>query len=207
MRLCGLGADWFYVSEKPTTVAQYQAITQSQARNNANLPAAASPSPPQCDISLSDAIRFSRMLSELEQKAYFLLNIDLGKDYPPIPQARSGQQIYVLPDINQLKILSLTNYAPSCALWINSPWQPNDLDSERALERFAVSFNIVWDPLRLFADSVTFGELPFARYPQLGFAVVTPTQTGWNLRWQRLLNKMAANAAAQPPANPAPPEQ
>ncbi len=208
MRLCRQGKDVFYVSDKPITAAQYQAVTQPPAGDNANLATANDiPSPPKTDVSFTEAMSFCRQLSQFEQNAYMLLNMNRGNHYPLIPQAGTDKQLYVLPDNSQLKILSLASYTPPCALWINSPWPPNDLDTERALERFAVSFTIVWDPLRRFVGSETFGELPFARYPQLGFAVVTHPQTGWNQRWQRLLNKMDADVAARGANTPALPAQ
>ncbi|MDQ0288212.1 hypothetical protein [Oligosphaera ethanolica] len=198
MRLCGQGKEWFYVSEQPITEAQYQAVIQPQAGDSAKAPATDSPSPAKTDVSLTNAIRFCGMLTRLEQRNLLLPNISRANRYPPIPKAGNENHTYVLPDNNQLNILSLTSYTPSCAIWINSPWLPNDSDTERALERFAVSFNIVWDPRRLFAESTTFGELPFARYPQLGFVIVTHRNTGWYLRWQHLLDKMDAANAEQP---------
>lgn len=208
MLLCRQGKDAFYVSENPITEAQYEAVTQPAAGANVNLAAAKDiPSPIKTELNLNEALHFCRRLSQLEQNAYLLLNINRGSHYPLIPQAGAERQLYALPDNKQLQVLSLAGYTPPCALWINSPWPPVDLEAERAQERFAVSFNIVWDPLGHLAGGKTFGELPFARYQQLGFAVVTPLQTGWNLRWQRLLNKMDADLATRGVNAPALPEQ
>ncbi|MGI5922879.1 MAG: hypothetical protein ACOX9E_02935 [Lentisphaeria bacterium] len=208
MLLCRQGRDAFYVSEKPISVAQYQALTQPMAGTNVNLADAKDiPSPTKTGLNLVEALHFCHLMSRFEQNAYILLNINRGNYYPLIPQARTEKQLYALPDNKQLQLLSLAGYSPTCALWINSPWPPSDLETERAQERFAVSFNIVWDPQEHFAGGKTFGELPFARYQQLGFVVVTPLQTGWNLRWQRLLNKMDADLAARGGDIPALPAQ
>lgn len=173
MRRYGQGRHAIYISEKPISQAQYQAIVHGKTDGAETA---------QTELSAPEAMAFCQLLSAREQQAY------------------------LLPDLNQLKVLSLTGYNSPCALWINSAWLPDDLDNDRALERFAMAYKMVWDPQKLFASGVTFGELPFARHPQLGFCVVTAIQNGWNMRWQRLLNSLNTEEAIPPPTTPALPQ-
>lgn len=167
MQLLGKGRDAFYVSATPITTQQFLAVNQGLPANSTPAPDADNKTPRQGSITFAQAEEFCRNLSAFER-----LN-------------------YALPDAKQQSILSQESYAPGCALWINNHWNPNDLDATRLNDRFAMSFFVIWDPQQCLANGVLFGELPFASSPQLGLAVVTGQETGWLLRWQRILIEMS----------------
>ena len=115
------------------------------------------------DISLIDAVNFSRWLTEKEGVGYRL------------------------PELAEVMILHRAGVLPDSAVWTLTPWRPNDdLEFGRMCDRFGVKLYHVWDPRRVFGGEISWGELPEACYPGLGFLVVTSAKTGWLDRWNRI---------------------
>ncbi len=192
MRLVGTGREMFYVSSRPIPGASFQALRAAQAA--APAPAApdataqaAAPAPAPApapagtalaapaggvpvgdsssagDISLVEAVNFTRWLSEQEGVGYRL------------------------PEVAEVTILHRAGVLPDSAVWTLTPWRPaDDLEFGRMCDRFGVKLYHVWDPRRIFGGEIFWGELPEARYPGLGFLVVTSAQTGWLDRWNRI---------------------
>ncbi|HOG51236.1 MAG TPA: SUMF1/EgtB/PvdO family nonheme iron enzyme [Lentisphaeria bacterium] len=169
MRLVGAGREMFYVSSRPIPGASFQALQTVQTPAPAN-PAPAAPtaastgdSAPAGDISMAEAVNFTRWLSEQEGVGYRL------------------------PEVAEVTVLQRAGVLSESAVWTLTPWRPaNDLEFGRMCERFGVTLYHIWDPKRVFGGEVFWGELPEARYPGLGFLVVTSAQTGWLERWNRI---------------------
>lgn len=163
MRLVGAGRGMFYVSSRPIPGASFQAL---QAAPTAPAPATAAPageSAPTGDISMAEAVNFTRWLSEQEGVGYRL------------------------PEVAEVTVLQRAGVLPESAVWTLTPWRPaDDLEFGRMCERFGVTLYHVWDPKRVFGREIFWGELPEARYPGLGFLVVTSARTGWLERWNRI---------------------
>lgn len=98
---------------------------------------------------------------------------------------------YVMPGMREVKVLAQYKLIPSIPIWTSAPWQPQTPEDERMLKRFGVTMLSIWDPGRSLKRDTVFGELPFAKYDNLGFYVVTPTSTGWQFRWNKIIASFA----------------
>jgi len=98
--------------------------------------------------------------------------------------------IYRLPGMPELKILSQLNMTPSKAVWSSHIWWEDDLENTRMSDRFGVKLYMIWDPGNTIGRGVTFGELPFARHPNVAYYLVTSGRTGIQNRWNRIINSM-----------------
>ena len=98
--------------------------------------------------------------------------------------------IYRLPGMSELKILSQLNMMPVKAVWSSHLWSSDDPETARMSERFGVKLYMIWDPENTFGRGVTFGELPFARHPNVAYYLVTSSRTGIQRRWNRIINSM-----------------
>lgn len=76
-----------------------------------------------------------------------------------------------------------------CAIWTNSAWEGPNAAARKVRERFGVAMKVAWDPNKKFGAGSVVGELPFASYDHLAFAVVTSRRTGRIHRWNRLRTK------------------
>lgn len=104
--------------------------------------------------------------------------------------------MFRLPEWSELQALSAESAtAYSVALWTQSRWEPAQAWEElQAGKRFGMTFYSVWDPHGLLSASNTGAtpvrELRAASYRALGFVVVTPTQTGSAIRYQKLVAEL-----------------
>ncbi|HQL86421.1 MAG TPA: SUMF1/EgtB/PvdO family nonheme iron enzyme [Lentisphaeria bacterium] len=162
MRLVGAGREMFYVSSRPIPGASFQALQAVQAQAAKNT-ASTGDSAPTGDVSMAEAVNFTRWLSEQEGVGYRL------------------------PEVAEVTVLQRGGVLPENAVWTLTPWRPDDdLEFGRMCERFGVTLYHVWDPKRVLGGEIFWGELPEARYPGLGFLVVTSARTGWLERWNRI---------------------
>ena len=98
--------------------------------------------------------------------------------------------VFMLPGMTELRILSQLNMNPPKAVWSSHVWTNDDTESARMSERFGVKFYMIWDPANTIGRGVTFGELPFARHPQVAYYLVTSRGTGMQHRWNRIMSSM-----------------
>lgn len=168
MRLLGRGQNAFYVSARPVPVNLYQrfleSLPPSPARDAWSAHAASTAAEaPLTGVAWHEARRFCQWLS-----------------------AQEGAE-YRLPTAAEAQALAALLAADRPAFWGADAWVPGDHTERRDLRRFAVTMVTVWDPgARLASKPGAFGEVPFARYPELTVFVVTVRQTGIAQRWQRL---------------------
>ena len=95
-----------------------------------------------------------------------------------------------MPELKELKAMSQNRLTPDCAVWSVSKFNGNDIEQDRIMERFGVSMYMVWDSPQKLGRGRLFAELPNAKYPALGCYVVTDLRTGWNKRWNKVLEKL-----------------
>ena len=118
-------------------------------------------------------------------------NMTLGEAYKEsLKLSESEGGVYRLPGLTELKILSQLNMTPSKAVWSSHIWSSDEPENARMSERFGVKLYMIWDPGNTFGRGVTFGELPFARYPNVAYYLVTSSKTGIQKRWNRVINSM-----------------
>ena len=92
--------------------------------------------------------------------------------------------------MSELRILSQLNMLPPKAVWSLHLWSYDDPENARMFERFGVKLYMIWDPKNLLGRGVTFGELPFARHPNIAYYLVTSSRTGIQNRWNRIMNSL-----------------
>ncbi|MBQ6470822.1 MAG: hypothetical protein IJJ33_02460 [Victivallales bacterium] len=105
--------------------------------------------------------------------------------------------IYALPGQEQLSVLEQRKIFPEQPIWTARQWTPEENGEEQMLERFGVQEYLVWNPKGVLGARKSFGELPFARYPQMAVYLVTSSRTGWNVRWKSIMQKMANQPAGK----------
>lgn len=99
--------------------------------------------------------------------------------------------LYKLPTMAEMKLMNQVGFKPVCAIWSIQPWGVDDPDVVRMSERFGVKMYWIWDPACKLGRQPTFGELKFAKFPSLGYYLVTGAKTGWQNRWDRIIADMA----------------
>ena len=99
--------------------------------------------------------------------------------------------VYKLPTMAEMKLMNQAGFKPICAIWSIQPWGMEDADVVRMAERFGVKMYWIWDPACKLGRQPTFGELKFAKYPALGYYLVTSARTGWQNRWDKIVAEMA----------------
>ncbi|MCR4575483.1 MAG: hypothetical protein K5787_17130 [Lentisphaeria bacterium] len=104
---------------------------------------------------------------------------------------------YQIPELKQLKLLPTFNVLPAKAVWSITAWSPDDINYSRAVERFGVKFQTVWDPKHLLSELDFIGELPNATYKNLGFIVTTSIRTGIRQRLETLMKRVNDEAQDQ----------
>ena len=97
---------------------------------------------------------------------------------------------YRLPETKQLMQLPSINMLPQKAVWSATAWAPDDVNHNRAVERFGVVFQTIWDPGHLLSDLDFAGELPNAAYKNLGFIVTTSIKTGIRQRVESIAKRV-----------------
>ena len=105
--------------------------------------------------------------------------------------------IYALPGQEQLNVLEQRKVFPEQPIWTSRPWAPEENGEQQMMERFGVKEYLVWNPKGVLGPRKTFGELPFAKYPQMAVYLVTSSRTGWNVRWKSIMQKMANQPAVK----------
>lgn len=105
--------------------------------------------------------------------------------------------IYALPGQEQLSVLEQRKIFPEQPIWTARPWAPEENGEQQMLERFGVKEYLIWNPKGVLGPRKSFGELPFAKYPQMGVYLVTSARTGWNVRWKNIMQKMANQPAVK----------
>jgi len=147
----------FYTSEKLVSCQQFAAFLKERASDMA----ATSPEGnlPVTHLTWDLAREFCRWLSVLE-------NIT-----------------YRLPTVEEAALIG--DRFPH-AIWTESTWEGPDATARKVRERFGTSMKVIWDPKSKVVSDPLVGELPFAAYDQLAFAVVTSQKTGRIDRWNRL---------------------
>ncbi len=161
MVLVGQGAKAFYVSKEPVGGSLFAAFRQSlpaSDRDKEMLPAAGGGSGA-VSVPWSTAARFCRWM-----------------------QARLKAPCR-LPTVNELELACPNSEQ---ALWSESEWKGPNASADSARQRFGVKMMSIWDPAGSLGTGQVFGEVLFARYPGLGFRVVTSQMTGKIERWNRL---------------------
>lgn len=98
--------------------------------------------------------------------------------------------LYKLPDAAEVRVLSQLDMKPAKAIWTLQGWGDDDAENVRMSQRFGVKMYTVWDPQGTMGRGVTFGELLFARYQEIGYYLVTSSRTGWLDRWNRIAASM-----------------
>ncbi|NLF17850.1 MAG: SUMF1/EgtB/PvdO family nonheme iron enzyme [Lentisphaerae bacterium] len=168
MRLVGQGSGAFYVSTAPVTVGLFRrflsALPEHPDRQAwAGHAASTADEAPLTGVAWYEARRFSEWLS-----------------------GREGFECR-LPRVEEARAIAALSPAQPLAFWSADAWTPPDPAERRDLKRFALSLVTAWDPqANLAPQPGAFGEVPWARYPDLTLYVVTPSQTGVAQRWQRL---------------------
>lgn len=102
------------------------------------------------------------------------------------------QAVYTIPGKKVFESLAQFNMFPNEAVWSSTEWKTDDVGQIRAIERFGVKLQQIWDPKQRLSSEQFIGELPIAHYESLGFLVITPAMTGIARRWQ-LLSQQVAN--------------
>ena len=93
---------------------------------------------------------------------------------------------YSLPKVAQLKMLPSMELPFENAIWTSDIWQGTTSDVPDTLARFETTMRVVWDPASTLGRGAFFGELEFAHYPKLRAYAVTPSRTGWMIRWNTI---------------------
>jgi len=174
MRLVKHGADSFYVSDGPVSRGTVRVLLSrfagspdsGDAPSADSEPGGAASGAPATRLTWHSARRLCRYLSESERR------------------------VYRLPTIAELKALHAARIMPPVAVWSNTEWRHADVRERTMAERFGIKMVAVWDPAQMLSDEHLFPEFPFAEYPQIGFVVVTGTDTGRAARWARLKPRM-----------------
>ena len=99
--------------------------------------------------------------------------------------------VYKLPTMAEMKLMNQTGFKPTCAIWSIQPWGVENADFVRMSDRFGVKMYWIWDPACKLGRQPTYGELKFAKFPSLGYYLVTNAKTGWQNRWDKIIADMA----------------
>ncbi len=119
-------------------------------------------------------------------------NVTLEEAYSYVRDfSQREKAVYKLPTMAEMKLMNQTGFKPICAIWSIEPWGTEDPDAVRMSERFGVKLYWIWDPACKLGRQPTFGELKFAKFPSLGYYIVTSAKTGWQIRWDKIIADMA----------------
>ena len=151
--------------------------------------------PPPASFKTSGGIEFK--LVSAGANSFYISASPLGEDATleeaykaALALSEKERGVFMLPGMAELKILSQLNMNPPKAVWSSYVWTNDDSENARMSERFGVKFYMIWDPANMLGRGVTFGELPFARHPQVAYYLVTSRRTGMQYRWNRIISSM-----------------
>ena len=151
--------------------------------------------PPPASFKTSGGIEFK--LVSAGANSFYISASPLGEDTTleeaykaSLALSEKEGSVFMLPGMAELKILSQLNMNPPKAVWSSHVWTNDDTENARMSERFGVKFYMIWDPANMLGRGVTFGELPFARHPQVAYYLVTSRRTGLQYRWNRIISSM-----------------
>jgi hypothetical protein len=94
--------------------------------------------------------------------------------------------LYRLPTVQHMTAFSQAGGKVEEPVWTQTAYEPESVQERSMMTRFGVGMVMVYDQEEVLGSGNPTRELPFARYPQMRFHVVTPAETGWRFRWNAL---------------------
>ena len=174
MRLIGTLPNAFYISENCVPDALFDEVRTAKALQREPFISGEYPNT-NAAASYTQAVAFCKWLSTYEFSQY------------------------AIPDLKHLQILPNYNVLSEKAIWSATVWAPDDINYNRAAERFGMKLQTIWDPQHLLSELEYTGELPDASYKNLGFLIITPVRTGIRQRLDTLVK--AVNEEVQEKEN------
>lgn len=94
--------------------------------------------------------------------------------------------LYRLPSPAHLQAYLAQGGKLAGPVWTQEIDEPKNSEERAMRTRFGVRMVTLFDADKTLGSEPVLAELPFARYPNLIFHMVTPAETGWWFRWNKL---------------------
>lgn len=94
--------------------------------------------------------------------------------------------LYRLPSLAHLQAYLAQGGKLAGPVWTHEVDEPKNSEERIMRTRFGIRMATLFDPDQSLGSEPVLAELPFARYPNTVFHMVTPAETGWWFRWNTL---------------------